>query len=60
MKPAKSVYSGLVTLLSVLAGSAGAADKSDVRLIVQITVDGLRGDFLSRYDAVSVPMGFAD
>ena len=39
-------------------GQAHAMDKSAVRLIVQITVDGLRGDFLNRYENSFTTDGF--
>ncbi len=39
-------------------GNALAADASDIRLVVQITVDGLRGDLLHRYGPSFGPDGF--
>lgn len=41
----------IAIILSALALPAAAADdRSDIRLIVQVTVDGLRGDLLTRYE----------
>jgi len=37
---------------------ASTAMASDIRLVVQITVDGLRGDLLSRYEYAFRPDGF--
>lgn len=39
-----SVFAGALVFLSATQGAA-----SEIRLVVQITVDGLRGDLLSRY-----------
>lgn len=38
--------------------TASAASASDIRLVVQLTVDGLRGDLLSRYEGALRPDGF--
>lgn len=63
-KPAGS-YRSLLSVLLVAAGFvtssvglAGAKDTSSIRLIVQITVDGLRGDLLDRYGNSFGPDGF--
>ena len=39
----------LVLLATEVVSHAGAQERSRVRLILQITVDGLRGDLLNRY-----------
>lgn len=55
----RSWISLLITCaISLPVCGANAADKSDVRLIVQITVDGLRGDLLSRYHSSFGTDGF--
>lgn len=48
----------ITSALSAPLNSARAADMSDVRLILQITVDGLRGDLLGRYSSSFGPDGF--
>ncbi|MEH6836794.1 MULTISPECIES: alkaline phosphatase family protein [Falsihalocynthiibacter] len=39
-------------------GNANATDASDIRLVVQITIDGFRGDLLNRYEPNFGPNGF--
>ncbi|MBW1790514.1 MAG: alkaline phosphatase family protein [Deltaproteobacteria bacterium] len=45
----------LIAVLAILVGGnstfANAQTDSDIRLVLQITVDGLRGDLLNRYEA---------
>ncbi len=48
----------LAALLPLTAAAQTAPSPSDARLIVQITVDGLRGDLLSRYRDSFGPDGF--
>ncbi|HBE93358.1 MAG TPA: alkaline phosphatase [Gammaproteobacteria bacterium] len=38
-----------VLILAVLVQPALAGDEQDIRLVLQVTVDGLRGDLLNRY-----------
>lgn len=38
-----------VLILAVLTQAASAKSERDIRLVLQITVDGLRGDLLNRY-----------
>lgn len=52
---ARTLCSALVLAAALTAQSAQA---NDVRLVVQITVDGLRGDLLNRYNASLGPDGF--
>jgi predicted AlkP superfamily pyrophosphatase or phosphodiesterase len=49
---------GLVFVSFLLAGVGSACAGQDVRLILQITVDGLRGDLLNRYGDRFGPDGF--
>jgi len=58
MTSKSSALLSLASVLSIAASIASAADNSDIRLIVQITVDGLRGDLLSRYEPSFGPNGF--
>ncbi len=48
----------LVWSVPVVLICATGAQANDIRLIVQITVDGLRGDLLSRYEPSFGPDGF--
>ncbi|MEM6577599.1 MAG: alkaline phosphatase family protein [Pseudomonadota bacterium] len=48
----------LVATLAACPVSALAQAESDIRLVVQITVDGLRGDLLARYEDAFGPDGF--
>jgi predicted AlkP superfamily pyrophosphatase or phosphodiesterase len=50
----RRLFAGLALLPCLAAAPATAAD-ADIRLVLQITVDGLRGDLLERYRA-----GFRD
>jgi predicted AlkP superfamily pyrophosphatase or phosphodiesterase len=50
----RQLFAGLALLPCLAAAPAAAAD-ADIRLVLQITVDGLRGDLLERYRA-----GFRD
>ena len=45
-------------LTCLLGFAASAASASEIRLVVQLTVDGLRGDLLSRYEKALRPDGF--
>ena len=45
-------------LMCLLGFAASAASASEIRLVVQLTVDGLRGDLLSRYEEALRPDGF--
>ncbi|MHC4693129.1 MAG: alkaline phosphatase family protein [Planctomycetota bacterium] len=55
MKVTKRIGTAIVSLLLVLvignaaSAHAGIRRKADVKLVLQITVDGLRGDLLERY-----------
>ncbi|MHC4116797.1 MAG: alkaline phosphatase family protein [Planctomycetota bacterium] len=51
-----TVVTMVLILLTVgVLGHAGEQDRSRVRLVVQITIDGLRGDLINRYSS-----GFGD
>ncbi len=58
MTPGNYLRVALASVLLFPVEGAIAADASDTRLIVQITVDGLRGDLLRRYDRSFGPDGF--
>ena len=53
-----SVCLALACALLTSTGGAEAAENPDIRLIVQITIDGFRGDLLSRYEPGFGPDGF--
>jgi len=52
------VTAAALAMLATIAGGPAAAAAPDIRLIVQITVDGFRGDLLSRYGDSFGPDGF--
>ena len=58
MVPSRFVCLALTCAFLSSVGGAIAADAPATRLIVQITVDGLRGDLLSRYGRSFGPDGF--
>ncbi|MDJ0992326.1 MAG: alkaline phosphatase family protein [Dinoroseobacter sp.] len=48
----------VAAVAALIFATPGASAAEDIRLIVQVTVDGLRGDLLSRYEAAFGPDGF--
>lgn len=56
--PQKTRFFFTVLALLLSGASSSASDASSIRLIVQITVDGLRGDLLHRYEPSFGPDGF--
>ena len=48
-KRLKPIFVLLTVLVLLIGGSTPAKASSSVRLILQITVDGLRGDLINRY-----------
>lgn len=58
MSPIITRSVSLAFALALLGGNASAFEAKEVRLIVQITVDGFRGDLLSRYEKTFGQDGF--